>query len=75
MARSCRRPMEFDHLPSSEKHFDLAQAWRHSLEDVIAEVKKCEVVCANCHRARTMARGRSLRRRSARMEQALLFAG
>jgi len=68
--------MEFDHLPSSEKHFNLAQAGHRSLREVLAELEKCELVCANCHRARTIARGRKARRRAlAKAEQALLFAG
>ncbi len=48
--------LEFDHL--GDKSFDVCRgvidrAW----EDVLAEIEKCDVVCANCHRRRTAARG------------------
>jgi len=46
---------EFDHLPGSEKANNvswLAKMGR-SVEKLMAEIAKCEVVCANCHRIRT----------------------
>lgn len=30
---------------------------RYSLNDIRAEIAKCDVVCANCHRMRTATRG------------------
>jgi hypothetical protein len=49
--------LDFDHLPGVEKVMDIAQAiGRMSFERLQAEVAKCEVVCANCHRVRTMER-------------------
>jgi len=45
--------LDFDHLPGFEKSFNIARStWRarHLIE---AEVAKCEVVCANCHRIRS----------------------
>jgi len=49
--------LEFDHI-RGKKFGDVATIVGHgnSLELVIAEVKKCEVVCANCHRRRTARR-------------------
>ncbi len=49
--------LDFDHLPGSEKQHPVA--WlisRNRLEDALAEIEKCEVVCANCHRVRTATR-------------------
>jgi hypothetical protein len=49
--------LDFDHLPGSEKRHPVA--WlisRNRLEDALAEIEKCEVVCANCHRVRTATR-------------------
>jgi hypothetical protein len=45
--------LEFDHL--RDKQFTLGDAARRGipLKRVIAEVGKCEVRCANCHRAKT----------------------
>ena len=44
--------LEFDHL--RDKGFAVSQRL-HSrpLEQILEEVEKCEVVCANCHRIRT----------------------
>jgi hypothetical protein len=43
--------LEFDHV-GTDKRFMLSRQW-HSLEELKAEIEKCEVVCANCHRIRT----------------------
>ena len=52
--------LEFDHLGG--KAFSIARGFRdRSLQALLAEMAKCEVVCANCHRRRTAARGGFLR--------------
>lgn len=50
--------MDFDHLPQFEKSANVAELLRRkaSLEKILEEVAKCEVVCANCHRIRTSER-------------------
>ena len=58
--------LEFDHLPGTGKRFDIATAVGASTRawsTVLAEITKCEVVCANCHRRRTARRGDSRRYR------------
>lgn len=49
--------MDFDHV-RGEKVIDVAQAFRRlfSLERLLSEVEKCDLVCANCHRQRTFER-------------------
>jgi hypothetical protein len=51
--------MDFDHL--RDKEFNIAKATRLHLSKskVLKEIKKCELVCANCHRERTFQRARS----------------
>lgn len=46
--------MEFDH-GVSEKLFNVGDATRvaMSVTRLVTEMKKCELVCANCHRVRT----------------------
>ena len=52
--------LEFDHL--GDKKFNIAKGIRdRNWESVLAEIAKCEVVCANCHRRRTARRGGFLR--------------
>lgn len=45
--------MDFDHL--GDKEFNISNG-SMSLAKVKAEIEKCEVVCANCHRVRTHTR-------------------
>jgi hypothetical protein len=52
--------LEFDHL--RDKSFAIGpQLSRKNWESILAEMKKCEVVCANCHRRRTARRKGALR--------------
>jgi hypothetical protein len=49
--------MEWDHLPGNAKLGDISTAMRAKSADVIlAEIAKCELVCANCHAIRTRSR-------------------
>lgn len=46
--------MEFDHLDADEKHFNVsAGVTSVSHTRLLAEIAKCQVVCANCHAERT----------------------
>jgi hypothetical protein len=56
--------LEFDHV--GEKRFGISSGLRRrNWEDVLAEIERCEVVCANCHRRRTYRRQGSWRHRLA----------
>jgi hypothetical protein len=46
--------MEFDHL--GEKHANVSNMLFGKWEKVEKELKKCEIVCINCHRERTFSR-------------------
>lgn len=50
--------MQFDHHPDrGEKGFAIgAQRTNVGLARLLAEIAKCDVVCANCHALRTHAR-------------------
>ena len=68
--------LEFDHL--RDKSFSIPWGIRNrpwSL--VLAEIEKCEVVCANCHRRRTATRAGFTRAALARADPqlALFLAG
>ena len=47
--------LDFDHVRGL-KLFSLGNGAYTSIENVIDESEKCEVVCANCHRVRTVNR-------------------
>ena len=52
--------MDFDHVPErGEKLFGLGGSdVGRTMAELRAETAKCDVVCANCHRLRTVARAR-----------------
>ena len=55
--------MEFDHVPGrGGKLHNVSRL--HSLRAILAEIEKCDLVCANCHRVRTSKR--RLERQNAR---------
>ena len=51
------RTLEFDHLDPSQKSFSISQAVKQgkSWSLVLLEIKKCRVLCANCHKKHTSA--------------------
>ena len=45
--------LEFHHIDPNSKEFNVYEAvWfrGHSKEKILAEIDKCEVLCANCHK-------------------------
>jgi hypothetical protein len=46
--------MDFDHRDPAEKRYTVTRmVGRRSIPAILDEVAKCDIVCANCHRART----------------------
>ena len=49
--------MHFDHRPGMTKAFDIGFGCRRYGKDrILAEIAKCDLVCANCHAVRTFER-------------------
>ena len=48
----CRAALEFHHLNSDEKHPYVARMFNNGLsyKKIKAEIEKCILLCANCHR-------------------------
>jgi formate-dependent nitrite reductase cytochrome c552 subunit len=44
--------LQFDHRPDEVKVGNISD-WSGDIESMIAEMDKCDVVCANCHAIRT----------------------
>lgn len=51
--------MQFDHKPGTDKRFEIAFAARlgKNEKQILEEIAKCDLVCANCHAERTYTRG------------------
>jgi hypothetical protein len=47
--------MDFDHV-RGDKSFNISDLYGKSEKAILAEVAKCDLVCANCHRIRTHVR-------------------
>ncbi len=43
---------DFHHRNPDEKSFDIATRRNWSFERLVAELDKCDLLCANCHRIR-----------------------
>ena len=46
----CSSALDFHHINSLEKDFPISQAYRKSKVNLIKELDKCQLLCANCHR-------------------------
>ena len=55
--------LEFDHLRDKIANISKMATMKRPWEVILAEIAKCEVVCANCHRRRTVARVNGYRHR------------
>jgi hypothetical protein len=49
--------LEFDHLRDKVANISTLISSAGSWDTIVAEIEKCEVRCANCHRRRTAERG------------------
>ena len=60
--------LEFDHLRDKVANVGTLMARKHHWSQVLEEIAKCEIVCANCHRRRTARRSNNYRYRASREE-------
>jgi hypothetical protein len=57
--------LDFDHRDPNLKKFSLNRMHlRNSWEQMIEEIAKCDVVCANCHRVRSYTQGHHLQKQT-----------
>lgn len=45
----CLAALEFHHVDPSEKHFGMARNGVHGIDRLRAELRKCVLLCGNCH--------------------------
>jgi hypothetical protein len=47
--RNCSAALQYHHIDPSQKLFTISQSGGRSMENIKAEIRKCLVLCANCH--------------------------
>lgn len=49
------RVLEFDHIEAPKKSFTISQAVKlgRSVDELKSELKKCQILCSNCHKKKT----------------------
>lgn len=52
--------MDYDHRDPKTKRGSVKDMVKHSPSALMAEIAKCDLVCANCHRVRTARRRQGL---------------
>ena len=45
--------LEFDHILEENKEYDIAKIMTYPREFVLAELKKCQLLCTICHKKKT----------------------
>lgn len=45
--------LQFDHIDPQQKSFNIAMVSYSSVRQIVAEIRKCRVLCANCHAIHT----------------------
>jgi len=68
---------DFDHLDATTKVTEVSQMTKCTLDEIQAEIDKCELVCSNCHQKRTNRRlqAAKLQATLSAQESALLSQG
>ena len=49
--------LQFDHIDPSTKNFTITKGWALAWDRVLAEVKKCQLLCRECHDKKSIAAG------------------
>jgi len=50
---NCPDALHFDHLEPDQKSMEVSRMYCHSKERIKEEIKKCRLLCANCHAEHT----------------------
>ena len=41
--------LEFDHIDPETKEFSVMQRWSATLDELLPEIRKCQLLCTDCH--------------------------
>lgn len=47
--KKCSTALHFNHIDPEKKEFTVGQMMRYTLDRIKNEIRKCEILCANCH--------------------------
>ena len=50
----CHQALEYDHIDRSKKTTKMSKAYKLSWERLHKEMENCVILCANCHREKTI---------------------
>ena len=42
--------LEFDHIDKKTKTYSISKIWSYSIQKVLAEIAKCQLLCEECHK-------------------------
>lgn len=45
--------LQFDHIDRKQKSFTIGKCWGYTLEKLIEEAEKCQLLCKECHQYKT----------------------
>lgn len=45
--------LQFDHVDRTTKAFDISSSWGRKWETIVAELAKCQLLCRDCHKAKS----------------------
>lgn len=45
--------LQFDHVDSLTKSFNVSSRWSYSWKNLLPEIKKCQLLCDPCHKKKT----------------------
>lgn len=51
---ACTAALEFDHIDRAKKNFKISKAYNYSWKKLFEELENCVLLCANCHREKTI---------------------
>ena len=50
----CPEALDYDHIDRTKKNFKMSKAYKYTWERIHKEIENCIILCANCHREKTI---------------------
>lgn len=62
-----KKKLQFDHIDPSTKSFKLGKLLNHKWSDILEEIKKCQILCFDCHINKSREEGSFIKNRRERV--------